>query len=162
MSYNLNALSYNLTEGCFLSPLPVIDRTVNILMFRDPDDIEYNIVINRATLDEAQNIDAFCELQIEQLRNKLPGFQMDGKLLKSEIGPAKLSVVQISNQYLQDGKTVRQVQSVIKLPWHAGMNHNEREVIIFTLHTVGEFSEHQRKHYVQIINTFQPHMTQVA
>lgn len=152
----MKALSYNLTEGRFLSPLPIIDRTVNILMYRDPDDNEYTIMVNRTSLAEEESIDAFCEQQIEQLRNKLPGFQMDGKMLKSEVGPAKLPVVQIANRYLQDGKTARQVQSVIKLPWHAVMNHNEREVIIFTLHSVGEFSEHQRKHYVQVINTFQP------
>ncbi|MDY1035601.1 DUF1795 domain-containing protein [Enterobacteriaceae bacterium RIT714] len=148
--------NYTILEGNFLSQAPVLDRSVNILMFRDPDDNEYNIMINRATLEEEQEIEAFCEAQIEELRNKLPGFQMDGKLLKNEIGPARLPVVQIANQYLQDGQKVRQVQTVIKLPWHAVTNHNGREVLIFTLYSMQEFSDHQRKHYVQIINTFQP------
>jgi hypothetical protein len=148
--------TYNLTEGCFQSPLPVIDRTVNILMFRDPDDNEYNIMVNRATLEQEQLVDAFCEQQIDQLRNKLPGFQVDGKVLKTEIGPAKLPVVQVSNRYFEDGKTIRQVQSVIQLPWNSVMNDNEREVIIFTLHSATDFTEYQRKHYVKVINTFQP------
>lgn len=155
----MNSLSYNLIEGHFLSSPPVLDRSVNVLMFRDPEDNEYNIMINRATLEleEEESLDAYCERQIEQLRNKLPGFKIEGKTLKSEIGPAKLPVLQISNSYLQDGNTVRQVQSIIKLPWHAVMNHTEREIIIFTLHSVGEFTEYQRRHYVQVINTFQPH-----
>ncbi len=153
----MNSLSYKLIEGHFLSSPPVLDRSVNVLMFRDPDDNEYNIMINRATLEEEESLDAYCERQIEQLRNKLPGFKTEGKTLKSEIGPAKLPVLQISNSYLQDGNTARQVQSIIKLPWHAVMNHTEREIIIFTLHSVGEFTEYQRRHYVQVINTFQPH-----
>lgn len=152
----MNSLSYKLIEGHFLSSPPVLDRSVNVLMFRDPEDNEYNIMINRATLEEEESLDAYCERQIEQLRNKLPGFKIEGKTLKSEIGPAKLPVLQISNSYLQDGNTVRQVQSIIKLPWHAVMNHTEREIIIFTLHSVGEFTEYQRRHYVQAINTFQP------
>ncbi|MGU3414412.1 DcrB-related protein [Enterobacteriaceae bacterium C23F] len=153
----MNSLSYKLIEGHFLSSPPVLDRSVNVLMFRDPEDNEYNIMINRATLEEEESLDAYCERQIEQLRNKLPGFKTEGKTLKSEIGPAKLPVLQISNSYLQDGNTARQVQSIIKLPWHAVMNHTEREIIIFTLHSVGEFTEYQRRHYVQVINTFQPH-----
>lgn len=151
--------NYTILEGNFLTQAPVLDRSVNILMFRDPDNNEYNIMINRATLEEEQQTEEFCEEQTAELRNKLPGFQMQGKLLKSEIGPARLPVVQIANQYLQDGKTVNQVQSIIKLPWHETTNHNEREVLIFTLHSLQEFSDYQRKHYVQIINTFQPNNT---
>lgn len=151
--------NYTILEGNFLTQAPVLDRSVNILMFRDPDNNEYNIMINRATLEEEQQTEEFCEAQTAELRNKLPGFQMQGKLLKSEIGPARLPVVQIANQYLQDGKIVNQVQSIIKLPWHGTTNHNEREVLIFTLHSLQEFSDYQRKHYVQIINTFQPNTT---
>lgn len=151
--------NYTILEGNFLTQAPVLDRSVNILMFRDPDNNEYNIMINRATLEEEQQTEEFCEAQTAELRNKLPGFQMQGKLLKSEIGPARLPVVQIANQYLQDGKIANQVQSIIKLPWHGTTNHNEREVLIFTLHSLQEFSDYQRKHYVQIINTFQPNTT---
>ena len=148
--------TYSLYEGSFQSVAPVIDRSVNVLMFRDADNNEYNIMINRAMLEDEQTLEAYCEQQIEQLRNKLPGFQMEGKLLRHEIGPAKLPVVQIANQYLQDGNVVRQVQSLIQLPWHATANHQEREVVIFTLYAATEFSEQQRKHYIQVINTFQP------
>lgn len=148
--------TYSMFEGNFQSPPPVIDRSVNIMMFRDPDENEYTIMINRATLENEQDIESFCELQIGELKNKLPGYQQDGKLLKNVIGPAKLPVVQIANHYLQDGATVNQVQTVMKLPWHAEHNVDEREVIIFTLYARGEYSEFQRKHYVQVINTFQP------
>lgn len=154
--FNMKNQNYAILEGCFQSVTPLLDRSVNILMFRDPDDNEYNILINRATLEEDQKPEDFCEAQIELLRNTLPGFQLEGKLLKSEIGPARLSVVQIANQYLKDGNKVRQVQSIIKLPWHAKTNYNEREVIIFTLNANQDFTEYQRKHYVHIINSFQP------
>ncbi|PVZ81822.1 T6SS protein Cts1W [Serratia sp. S1B] len=151
--------TYSIFEGSFQSVAPVIDRSVNVLMFRDSDHNEYNIMVNRVTLEEDLTLETYCEQQIEQLRNKLPGFQIEGKLLKHEIGPAKLPVVQIANQYLQDGNLVRQVQSLIQLPWHATANPQEREVIIFTLYAEGEFSEQQRKHYIQVINTFQPNTT---
>ncbi len=86
------------------------------------------------------------------------GFQVEGKLLKHEIGPAKLPVVQVANHYLQDGKKFRQVQSIMQLPYHSLTNTDGRSVLIFTLNTDGEFTEYQRKHYVQIINSFNPHV----
>ncbi|MFJ3458555.1 DcrB-related protein [Scandinavium goeteborgense] len=151
--------TYSLFEGSFITAAPVLDRSVNILMFRDPDDKEYNLLINRTLLDEDQTIDTFCETQIENLRNTLPGFQVEGKLLKNEIGPAKLVVIQLANRYLQDGKTIRQVQSVMKLPMHNQANPSGRGVIIFTLHVEDEFTEFQRKHYVQVLNSFNPEMS---
>ena len=96
---------YSLYEGNFLTTAPVLDRSVNVLMFRDPDNQEYNLIINRATLDEEQTPEAFCESQMDILRNKLPGFQLEGKMLRHETGPSRLPVVQIANRYLQEGKT---------------------------------------------------------
>lgn len=150
---------YTLFEGTFVTEPPVIDRSVNILMFRDPDNNEYNLLINRTLLEEDQTIDNFCEAQVEALRQKLPGFQIEGKLIKHEIGPAKIPVIQVANRYLQDGKTIRQVQSIMKLPLHNQANPSGNGVIIFTLHAEEEFSEYQRKHYVQIINSFNPEMS---
>lgn len=154
-----NALSYSLLEGTFITEAPVLDRTVNILMFRDPNDYEYSIMINRALLQEDQQPDAWCELQIESQRNQLPGFKPEGKMLTHEIGPARLPVIQIANSFLQDGKTIRQVQSVIRLPRHNVANPVQRGLIIFTLRSDSEFTEHQRKHYVQVINSFNPEAT---
>ncbi|MFP2516981.1 DcrB-related protein [Buttiauxella agrestis] len=151
--------TYALFEGTFLTPAPVLDRSVNILMFRDPQNKEYNLLINRTLLEEGQEIDSFCEAQVETLRNALPGFQTEGKMLRHEIGPAKLTVVQLANRYLQDGKVIRQVQSVLQLPLHNVANPSGRGVIIFTLHAENEFTEYQRKHYVQALNSFNPEMS---
>lgn len=151
--------AYSLFEGTFITAAPVLDRSVNILMFRDPDNKEYNLLINRTLLEEEETIDAFCEAQLETLRNTLPGFQTEGKLLKHEIGPAKLQVIQLANRYLKDGKNIRQVQSVMQLPQHNLANPSGRGLIIFTLHTEEEFTEYQRKHYVQVLNSFNPHMS---
>lgn len=63
---------YSLYEGNFLTTAPVLDRSVNVLMFRDPDNQEYSLIINRATLDEDQTPEAFYESQMDILRNKLP------------------------------------------------------------------------------------------
>ncbi|EKN6260678.1 DcrB-related protein [Yersinia enterocolitica] len=154
---NANSSTYSIFEGTFLTTAPVLDQSVNILMFRDPDNHEYTIIINRALLDEEQTPEDFCEKEMEALRNKLPGFQIEGKLLKHELGPAKLPVVQVANNFLQDGEITRQVQSIVLLPYHAISNPANRVVLIFTLTTAGgEFTEHQRKHYVQIINSFNP------
>lgn len=152
---------YSLYEGNFLTTAPVLDRSVNVLMFRDPDNQEYNLIINRATLDEEQTPEAFCESQMDILRNKLPGFQLEGKMLRHET-PSRLPVVQIANRYLQEGKTIRQVQTVIQLPFHAAANPQNREVIIFTLYAEADFTEYQRKHYVQIINSFNPNVSPLA
>ncbi|EKK7715542.1 DcrB-related protein [Cronobacter dublinensis] len=153
---------YSLYEGTFLTTAPVLDRSVNILMFRDPDNQEYNVIINRATLDEEQTPEAFCESQMDILRNQLPGFQLEGKLLRHETGPSKLPVVQIANRYLQEGKTIRQVQTIIQLPYHIVTNPTRREVLIFTLYSETDFTEFQRKHYVQIINSVNPNASALA
>ncbi len=148
--------TYSLFEGTFKTPVPVLDRSINLLMFRDPDNCEYQIVITRTSLGEEQTPERWCESEMEALRNKLPGFQIEGKLIKHEVGPAKLAVVQVANRYLHDGETIRQVQSVIKLPQHIHYNTEGRDVLIFTLNAKKEFTAHQRKHYVQVINTFMP------
>lgn len=148
--------SYSLYEGTFLSPEPVIDRSIHLLMFSDPEEHEYQLIINRTTLGEGQDIEAWCEEEIDKLRNKLPGFKTEGKRLKHEIGPAKLQVVQIANRYLNEGKVKRQIQSILKLPQHARYNPVDRDILIFTLNAEEEFTEYQRKHYVQLINSFSP------
>ncbi|EOC1608858.1 DcrB-related protein [Cronobacter turicensis] len=153
---------YSLYEEHFLTTAPVLDRSVNILMFRDPDNQEYNLIINRATLDEEQTPEAFCESQMEILRTTLPGFQLEGKLLRHETGPSRLPVVQIANRYLQEGKTIRQVQTLVQLPFHAATNPLSREIIIFTLHAEADFTDYQRRHYVQIINSFNPNVSPLA
>ncbi|MGQ8776510.1 DcrB-related protein [Serratia sp. NA_112.1] len=153
---NQHTYSYSLYEGTFLSPPPIFDRSIQLLMFRDPDDHEYQLIINRTMLDEDQEIEAWCEAEMDKLRHKLPGFKTEGKLLKHEIGPAKLQVVQIANRYLSEGEIKRQIQSIIKLPQHSRYNPLGRDILIFTLNSVDEFTEYQRKHYVQVINSFSP------
>lgn len=145
--------TYHLFEGIITTEKPVQDRSVNIMMFRDPQNSEYNIIINRTTLEEEQTLEDFCEMQIEKLRNDLPGFQVDGKRLKHQIGPEKLPVIQVANRFLQNGKMVKQVQSVVQLPSPV-INNNFLDVIIFTLHTESDFTDYQRKHYVRLINSF--------
>ncbi|OON40199.1 T6SS protein Cts1W [Izhakiella australiensis] len=150
--------SYTLYEGNFLTTAPVLDRTINILMFRDPSDQEYQIIINRTTLAEDQTVEDWYELETENLRNKLPGFQSEGKLLKDEIGPTKLPIIQIANRYLNDGDIIRQVLSIISLPKNSTYNPEGREIIIFNLNTKNEFTDYQRQHYVRVINSFSPNM----
>ncbi|PIJ49601.1 T6SS protein Cts1W [Erwinia sp. OLTSP20] len=148
--------SYTIFEGSFLTPLPVLDRTINILMYRDPDNHEYQFIINRAVLEEEQTIEEWCQSEMDSLLNRLPGFQIEGKLLKDEIGPAKLSTVQVANRYLNNGKVIRQVQSILRLPQNKHYNPGGRDIIIFTLNAEDEFTEHQRRHYVSVINNFTP------
>lgn len=147
---------YHMYEGNFLTPRPVLDRSVNLLMFRDDEDKEYQIVINRVLLPEGKEVDVWCEEEMEKLRNKLPGFNIEGKLLKHEIGPAKIPIVQVANRYLHEGKIKKQIQSIMRLPEDTVHNPLNREMIIFTLISEGEFTEYQRKHYVQVINSFTP------
>lgn len=147
---------YSLYEGTFLSPEPIFDRSIQILMFRDPDDKQYLLMINRTMLEEEETLESWCEKEMDTLRNKLPGFKTEGKLLKNEIGPAKLEVVQVANRYLSEGNTTRQIQSVLKLPEHPRYNPQGKGIIIFTLSSDEEFTEYQRKHYVQVINSFSP------
>jgi hypothetical protein len=150
--------TYNMYDGSFLTSPPELDRTVNILMFRDPEQLEYQLTINRATLRKEETLEQFCEKEITLLRNKLPGFQTEGQLLRHELGPGKLAVVQVANCYLADGKKVHQVQSIIQLPQHNRYNPVGDQLIIFSLVAKQEFSEYQRKHYVQVINSFTPEM----
>lgn len=90
------------------------------------------------------------------MQRRVPGFEVEGKNLKHEIGPAKLPVLQSANKYLEDGHWVKQVLSVIILPYHPQLNPKSRNLIIFTLVTNDDFTEYQLKHYVKIINSFVP------
>lgn len=153
---NKSTSQYFIYEGSFYTESPVIDRTVNILMFRDPSEKEYSIIISRASLDEEQELDNWCEKQLETMKNQLPGFTPEGKMLKNEIGPARLPVIQVANSHLNDGETVHQVQSIVHLPRHSTANPDKRGLIIFTLRSATEFTEYQRKHYVQVINSYDP------
>lgn len=153
---SMSNVSYSLYEGTFLTSQPILDRSIQILMFRDPEGHEYQVIINRATLAEDQDMEAWSEMEMENLRNKLPGFTTEGKLLKHEIGPARLQVVQVANRYLNEGRIIRQVQSMVKLPQNNRYNQLERDLIVFTLNAEGDFTDYQRKHYVQVINSFSP------
>lgn len=54
-------ITYPLNEGTFLTLQPVMDWSINIIRFRDDENKEYNIIINRAELEEDQTVDEFCE-----------------------------------------------------------------------------------------------------
>ncbi|MGE9553376.1 DcrB-related protein [Erwinia amylovora] len=154
-----NKSTYILYEGSLLTEAPVFDQSVNVLRFRDPDDFEYTILVNRAFLDDEQTLEQFCEAQMTFMTNTMPAFAVEGKQLKSEIGPAKLPVVQIANRFYLDGKLMKQVQTMVALPFHPVVNSSRKNIIIFTLNAEKEFTEYQRKHYVQLINSFDPEDT---
>ncbi|MTD38248.1 DUF1795 domain-containing protein [Erwinia sp. CPCC 100877] len=149
-------VTYPLNEGTFVTLNPQEDRSINILRYMDDDNNPYNILINRATLEEDQTVDEFCESQTERMKNFVPGFEVEGKNLKHEIGPAKLPVLQTANKFLEDGSWVHQVSSIVTLPWHPTLNPANRKLLVFTLAANNEFTEAQRKHYVRIINSFVP------
>lgn len=149
-------VTYPLNEGAFATSMPQEDQSVNILRFLDEANNTYNILINRATLEPDQTVDQFCEAQWEKMKRFVPGFEVEGKNLKHEIGPAKLPVLQTANKFLEDGAWVRQVSSIITLPWHPLKNPQSRRLLVFTLATNNDFTETQRKHYVRIINSFVP------
>jgi len=151
-----NKSTYIIYEGTLLTSAPLFDHSVNVLRFRDPEENEYTILINRAFLAEDQTLEEFCDAQMAFMTNTMPAFAVEGIQLKSEIGPAKLPVVQIANRFHLDGKLMKQVQTMVALPFHPVINSERRNIIIFTLNAEENFTEHQRKHYVQLINSFDP------
>ena len=149
-------ITYPLNEGTFMTFTPQEDRSTNILRYMDDEHNPYNILINRATLEQDQTVDDFCEKQWEKMKHSVPGFDVEGKNLKHEIGPAKLPVLQTANKFLEEGIWIRQVSSIITLPWHPHINPDSRKLLVFTLAVNNDFTEAQRKHYVRIINSFIP------
>lgn len=149
-------ITYEVLEGDFLTDIPVVDVTVNVMRFRDPDDYEYNIIINRVMMAENQTVVSFCEKQMQTMQNTLPGFKSEGKQLEHKIGPAKLPVVQVAHRYLENGNFVRQVQSYTQLPEHPDYNPRNNMLMVFTLVADQDFTDFQRKHYVQVMNSFTP------
>ncbi|MFK8256252.1 DcrB-related protein [Erwinia sp. AnSW2-5] len=149
-------ITYKIFEGDFLTDMPVIDVSVNVMRFRDPENYEYNILINRVMMTEGQTVVTFCEKQMQTMQNTLPGFKSEGKQLEHNIGPAKLPVVQVAHRYLENGNYVRQVQSYVQLPQHPDYNPGNNMLMVFTLVAEQDFTEFQRKHYVQVINSFAP------
>lgn len=149
-------ITYQALEGTFLTSIPVMDITVNVLRFRDPEGNEYNILINRVMMEKDQTVVTFCEKQMQTMENILPGFKSEGKQLEHKIGPARLPVVQVAHRYLEDGNTIRQVQSYAKLPQHPDYNPGNNMLMVFTLSADKNFTEFERKHYIQVINSFTP------
>lgn len=149
-------ITYQLLEGGFITDIPVVDVSINVMRFRDPEKQEYNILINRAMMADGQTLVTFCEKQMLTMQNTLPGFQSEGKQLEHQIGPEKLPVVQVAHRYLENGNFVRQVQSYVRLPEHADYNANNNMLMIFTLVSDNDFTEFQRRHYVQVMNSFTP------
>jgi len=149
-------ITYQTLEGSFLTDIPVVDVTVNVMRFRDPENQEYNIIINRVMMAEGQTVVTFCEKQMQTMQNTLPGFKSEGKQLENKIGPEKIPVVQVAHRYLENGNFVRQVQSYAQLPKHPDYNPRNNMLIVFTLVADQNFTEFQRKHYVQVMNSFAP------
>lgn len=147
---------YQLNEGNFMTFDTQEDRSINILRYRDDEDNPYNILINRALLESDQTLDDFCEKEWERMKRFVPGFEVEGKNLKHEIGPAKLPVLQTASKFLEEGAWVHQISSIIALPWHPRLNPDSRKLVVFTLAANSDFTEAQRKHYVRIINSFVP------
>lgn len=149
--------SYAIAEGYFLTPLPVLDTSINILRYFDEGEKDYTIIINRTLLKDQQTVDDFCNKEWARMERIVPGFQREGTIMRHEIGPSKLPVVQIASRHLEAGDVVRQVVSVVKLPYHSDFNSSENKLVIFTLATRDQFTEKQRKHYVKILNSFIPY-----
>lgn len=149
-------VTYPINEGTFMTLDPQNDQSINILRYFDEDANQYNIMVNRATLEPEQTVDDFCEKQWENMKRFVPGFEVEGKNLKHEIGPSRLPVLQTANKFLEDGKWVKQISSIITLPHHPQQNPDSRKLLVFTLASNGEFTEAQRKHYVRVINSFIP------
>ncbi|MBV4367423.1 DcrB-related protein [Erwinia sp. BNK-24-b] len=147
---------YIIYEGNFLTEAPNYDQSINVLRFLEPDGEEYSIMVNRSFKVQDQTLEAFCENQMNFLANTLPGYENEGKMLHNQLGPEKLPVIQIANSFLDNGQRIRQVQSFVELPYHPVINPSRLNLIIFSLIAQKEFTEYQRKHYVQIINSFTP------
>lgn len=159
---NSKQITFPIYEGSFMTVAPVVDQSINILRFRDEQDKPYNILINRVTLLEGKTPDDFCESQVDRMKRFVPGFEEEGKRLKHEIGPAKLPLIQMANKYLEEGEWVKQVISVVTLPYHPQINPDKRNLIIFTLAADEDFTDSQRKHYVKVINSFVPNEVESA
>lgn len=135
-----NIKKYQLYEGTIQTELPVYDRSMQLMLFRDPDLKEYQLLVNRTLLPEDKTVEEWCEKEQEKLKFKLPGFKEEGKWIKSIIGPAKLEVIQVANNYLNnEGARIKQIQSIIRLPKHPRYNSEGRCIIIFTLSTQDKF-----------------------
>jgi len=156
------SIIYPVNEGVFSTYQPQEDQSINILRYMDEENNPYNILINRATLDEDQSVDDFCEKQWEKMKRSVPGFEVEGKNLKHEIGPAKLAVLQTANKFLEEGVWIKQVSSIVTLPVHPQRNPDSRKLLVFTLAVNKDFTETQRKHYVRIINSFIPAETPLS
>ncbi|HAT23230.1 MAG: DcrB-related protein [Pantoea sp.] len=147
---------YSLYEGKFLTLNPLNDSSVNVLRYQDENERRYDILINRAAMAPDQTVEEFCDEQCERMKRFVPGFEVEGKNLKHEIGPAKLPVLQTACKFQEEGNWVRQVSSLVTLPRHPTINPDARNLLIFTLAASPDFTESQRKHYVRIINSFSP------
>ncbi|MDF0604401.1 DcrB-related protein [Neisseriaceae bacterium TC5R-5] len=155
-------MNYLLPEGGFKTAIkPLADRSVNVLMFEDQENKNiYSIMINRDQTRIGETLIGYCERQLADLTIKLKDFKQERKLVNHRLGNAKLPIVQVVSRHKEANEECLQVQTVVQLPSQDNVDDSENvgadKVLVFTLSSNREFTEAQRKHYVQLINSFIP------
>ncbi|WJF92127.1 DcrB-related protein [Paraburkholderia bonniea] len=147
-------MQYPLPEGLIETPAPVLDQSMNVLVFQEPESrANYTIVINRDRMNAGETVERYCQRQIKTLGRQFDEYTVEQELVlhaRESVHP----YATFASRFRQSGTPVHQIQCAIRLADESG-------VIIFTLGSSAPFNEAQRAHHATVVSSFMNSMTAV-
>jgi hypothetical protein len=140
-------MQYPLPEGNFNTVTPVLDQSMNILVFQDHESkSNYTLIINRDRQEAGETLAGYCQRQIKVLARQFEDFVQDGDLM-TDTRENGIRYARFHTRFHQGGAPVHQAQIVVQLD-------ESGKVIIFTLSGTAAFNDAQALHYSDAVQSF--------
>lgn len=139
-------MNYHINEGSFTIPTSAQDRSVNMLVLNlGPGGL--TLVATRDLVQEGEDLDGFLTRQLRTLASQVKAFRQQDRVALT-VGSTQLPALQISSSFKQNGASMHQRQTVIRL---AGS-----EVLVLTLTCAAPLNTEQDAYAQQLLDSFVP------
>lgn len=143
------SMNYHINEGSFTIPASAHDRSVNMLALNlGPGGL--TLVATRDLVQEGEDMDGFLTRQLRTLASQVKGFKQQERV-ELTVGSAQLPALQIASSFKQNGATMHQRQTVIRL---AGSS-----LLVLTMTCASPLNAEQETYAQQLLDSFVPAST---
>ncbi len=106
-----NAARYRTQEMDFMLPAGFIDQTVNMFVTTTTGASEYTVVINRAALDEGQELEGYVDAQVAMLRKSVARYDLR---LRETIEVGRQPAISLESSWVQNNVPIEQRQVLVE------------------------------------------------
>lgn len=139
-------MNYHINEGSFTIPPDAQDRSVNMLVLNlGPGGL--TLVSTRDDLQEGEDLDGFLTRQLRTVASQVKGFKQHERAALT-VGSAQLPAIQISSSFKQNGASIHQRLTAIRLGGSA--------VLALTLSCAAPLNAQQDAYAQQLLDSFVP------